>query len=228
MVGGQLFSGRRVESRYYFGVFNGAGAGAANDDSSMMVVGRYQWHVFGRVLGYAQSDIERSEKPLGTLAIGASRNRSRYTRFSGSGGGQLDGFEPGEPGQYRLRQLVEEIAFKYRGFSLQHELHWKEVHDRSSEETTRLGGVYVQAGYFLNGLSERLPSPLEVAVRYARVDPDTATAADERDEWTVAVNWFFAGHDNKLTFDASRLTLFDTSASRLTERRVRAQWDISF
>lgn len=37
-------------------------------------------------------------------------NRGPFTRFSTSGGGQLDGFEPGETGRYDLTRLVKEIA----------------------------------------------------------------------------------------------------------------------
>ncbi len=44
----------------------------------------------------------------------------------------------------------------------------------------------------------------------------------------LAANWFFAGHDNKRTFDYSRLTLDQREGPRLVDHRIRAQWDISF
>lgn len=70
--------------------------------------------------------------------------------------------------------------------------------------------------------------PLEIALRYAWVDPDISIADDSRTEDIVAVNWFFSGHDNKLTADVSRLTLQQPLGETLVDYRVRGQWDISF
>jgi phosphate-selective porin len=228
MVGGHLWPGQRADSWYLFGIFNGNGRGTSNDDAAMMWIARYQWNFLGRDLPYAQSDVELRKKPAGTVAFATSSNTSPYTRFSSAGGGQLEGFEEGVPGQYRLTQFVEETAFKYRGFSLQHEFHWKEVDDNVNNTSTDLRGTYIQVGCFLWGLSQRFPKPLEVAFRYAWVDPDRFVPNDEREEFIVAANWFFAGHDNKLTFDFSRLTLDQPEALRLVDHRIRAQWDISF
>jgi hypothetical protein len=49
-----------------------------------------------------------------------------------------------------------------------------------------------------------------------------------RKETTFGVNWFFARHDNKLTFDVSRLSLERVESPPLDDSRVRLQWDISF
>lgn len=228
MVGGHVFPGRRADSWYFLGVFNGNGINASNDDGSMMWMARYQWHPFGRELPFSQSDVEFHEKPAATLAFGAVKNRGPFTRFSTNGGGQLDGFEPGEAERYDLRQLVEETAFKYRGFSFQHEFHWKDVEDRVNQTTTNLRGSYVQAGYLPWARSERALQPLELAVRYAFVDPDSSRPGDSRKETTFGVNWFFARHDNKLTFDVSRLSLEQVESPPLDDSRVRLQWDISF
>jgi phosphate-selective porin OprO/OprP len=59
------------------------------------------------------------------------------------------------------------------------------------------------------------------------VDPDRRVARDTREEWTVAGNWFFDGHRNKLTADLSRLGIDDPTGSG-TAWRVRLQWDFSF
>jgi hypothetical protein len=194
----------------------------------MMWFARYQWNFLGRDLPYSQSDVEFSEKAVGSFAIATLRNRSPYTRFSSAGGGQLDGFEEGRPGQYSLRQYLEEFALKYRGFSVQQEFHWKEVIDNVNLRTTRLRGTYVQAGLFPWGLSRQFPKPLEFAFRYGWVDPDCSQSQDDRQEVTVAVNWFFSGHDNKLTADFSLLTLKQLGGPELRDQRVRVQWDISF
>jgi hypothetical protein len=194
----------------------------------MMWMGRYHWNFMGRDLPYSQTDVEFHEKPAGSLAFAAVRNRSPFTRFSSEGGGQLDGFEDGTPGRYSLTQFVEETAFKYRGFSLQHELHWKEIIDNVDQTTTDLRGMYIQVGFFPRSISKSVPDPLEVAFRYAWVDPDRSRTDDDRQEIIIGANWFFSGHDNKLTFDFSRITLEQPDDPRLEENRVRFQWDISF
>jgi len=155
-------------------------------------------------------------------------------------------------GQFRVEGMVEEFAFKWRGLSFQHEYHWKKVKDAGragkagttaamlpvtsfvaminpvAPSTTVLMGSYAQVGYFFHYLVPVIPKPLETAFRYAFVDPDVGATGDFRQEFTGALNWFFAGHRNKLTIDASHLTLDQVASARLTEQRVRLQWDVSF
>jgi hypothetical protein len=65
-------------------------------------------------------------------------------------------------------------------------------------------------------------------VRWAWVDPDRAQPGDDRRELTFGANWFFQGHDNKLTADVSRLELEQTDGPTIRDHRFRLQWDISF
>jgi len=228
MLGGHLAKGTPADVWYVAGLFNGNGQNAANDDSHPMWMTRLQWSPLGRQLSFSQSDIERHEKPAGTLAFGAVGNRSPYTRFATSGPGQLDGFEPGEPGRYSVQQYLGEAALKYRGFSFQHEWHWKSITDNDTGRKTRLQGAYLQAGLFASAFSSAVPRPLELAVRWAFVDPDRSVPDDVRRELTVGANWFFAGHDNKLTTDVSRLELEQPAAPARRDHRFRLQWDVSF
>ena len=93
-------------------------------------------------------------------------------------------------------------------------------------------GSYAQVGYFFNELNKSIPEELELAFRYAFVDePDSSSLTQEnnREEFTVGANYFFAGHNNKITVDYSYLTLDDASDNRsYDDNRVRVQWDISF
>ena len=77
-----------------------------------------------------------------------------------------------------------------------------------------------------------VPAPLELAVRYAYVDePNALNLAfeNEREEFTIGANWFFKGHNNKLTLDYSRLKLDDSILNQNeSENRLRFQWDVSF
>jgi phosphate-selective porin len=128
---------------------------------------------------------------------------------------------------------MEEFAIKWRGLAIQHEYHWKQIKDSTLAEgaagrKTNMMGSYAQISYFPHYLIPVVPKPLEIAFRYAFVDPNVSVKNDKRQEFTGGINWFFAGHRNKLTLDASHLTLAVPTGKDLTEQRVRLQWDVSF
>jgi hypothetical protein len=239
---GRLFKETLADLRYYGGVFNGQGRGVINDDNNMMYVGRLQWNFLGRDLSLRQTDVERTEKPTGSLSASGLHTIGRCTRWSSSGCGNLDGFtDPASAadGQFKINQAAQGFAFKWQGFSTDQEFHWKRVIDRVNDTKSDLYGVYAQAGYFFNEIWEKFPEPLEFAFRYAWLrepNEDAISAAipddsvyNQRQEFTGAANWFFAGHNNKLTLDYSYLTLDDDVASqKVDDHRVRLQWDISF
>lgn len=224
---GHVFAGSHIDSRYYLGAFVGAGRSGSDDNAdSPMLVARWQWNILGRDLGFSQSDITRREEPAATISVGAARNRSAYTRFSSSGGGQLPGFESGDPDRYDINQAMAEFALQYRGFSIQGEYHFKDIDDRDTNNKDDLWGYYVQTGYFLHEFFDGIPAPLEVALRVAQTDADTPRDLPSEDEITLASNWYFSGHRNKLTADISRLKTRLNSDSR-SSWRLRLQWDLS-
>ncbi len=232
---GRLFEGTHADLRYYLGAFTGEGRGVSNTDNGLMYVGRLQWNFLGRDLALRQTDVERTELPTGSLAFGAATHRGTCTRWSSSGCGNLDGFtSPSAAGerQFRIRQAVQELAFKWQGFSFQQEFHWKRVIDRTMETKDNLWGLYAQTGYFFNGLCECVPEELELAFRYAWLREPNATTRSRRNnrqEFTLGANWFFSGHNNKITFDYSWLTLDDPVLRRyIADQRFRLQWDVSF
>lgn len=236
MAVGRLGKGTLFDTQYYAGVFTGQGRGVFRDrrvptdapDGSPLWILRYQWNPLGGGVGFSQSDLERLDKPRLSFAVATAGNRSSYTRFSSSGGGQLDGFAAGAPGQYSIRQQLEETAFKYRGLSVQHEWHWKRVFDHLSQRRTRLSGSYLQTGYFFHEIFNKIPKQLELAARLAFVDPDQSRSGDVMHETGLAVNWFFRGHNDKLTFDVGRYSLRENSGLRRSALGLRAQWDVSF
>ncbi len=244
MLSGRLNPGTPADVNYYAGVFSGGGRGLArNDDDNMMYVGRLQWNVFGRELKWRQSDTAFHTTPTASASVGGYTTIGTCTRWSSGGCGGLGELtRPGNAadGQFRVEGVQVGSAFKYRGFAWQHENHWKQVRDagNAGRESNLFGG-YFQAGYFPHSLIPLIPKPLEAAFRYAYVDSEVVGFDDFRQEWTGALNWFFAGHRNKLTLDASYLTLnraaTDTiindageTSGRFSEQRVRLQWDVSF
>ena len=226
---GHLFKGTRGDSKYAAGVYTGTGRGGDLDgDKRPMYVGRWQWNFLKRDLGYAQSDIKMRPKPAASLAVAGSSNVSQYTRFSSGGGGQLPGFEPGVIGQYKLEQWMAEFAYQGRGLSIQSEFHRKRINDRVNLTETDLEGFYGQVGYFFHGLFDKFPRKLELAARYARVKTVDGIEIPADREKSLVLNWFFHGHNNKLTMDYSQLTNTLPGGSEDKGWRVRAQWDITF
>jgi hypothetical protein len=236
MLQGRLFKETPADIRYYAGIFNGEGRATNNDDGELMYMGRIQWNFLGRDLKWRQSDVSYHDKPAGSLAFAYADNNGRCTRWSSSGCGKLEAF-PGAAGslnaQFERTQWVQELAFKYRGLAIQQEYHEMKVDDKYVNMLSHdYQGMYAQIGYTNHGALAPLPEGLELAFRYAYVIESVAvtnnTDRQRREEYTVGVNWFFAGHDNKVTVDYSYLTLKDITGMDYSDNRVRLQWDISF
>lgn len=218
-----------TDFNYWTAVLTGTGRGnTENDDSNLMYFGRAQWNFLGRFLDFEGSDLEFHEKPTPIIAFSALTNRSSYTRFSQSGGGSLEGYENGAPGQYRVNQWNLESAFMYQGFSWQSEWHTKEIIDKLNfDDVTTMKGYYFQAGYFFYNAFAWWPKKLEMAARHAVYRPDNDFSKNWQDETTLTFNWFFKGHKNKLTSEVSHFNYQDKSLSLYDGWRFRIQWDIS-
>lgn len=172
---------------------------------------------------FAEGDLAFHERPAAAIAIGGVHNRSPYTRFSSSGGGSLPGYTQGD---YTVSQGMVELDLQYMGISLQSEAHLKHIHDHELSDDSLLGGVYAQAGWLPGGLVTPIPRSLEVAYRFAVVDPNLDAGGDLLFEHTAGLGWYFSGHRNKLQADATWFEAHDPNA-RDTEFRARLQWEIS-
>jgi hypothetical protein len=64
-------------------------------------------------------------------------------------------------------------------------------------------------------------------VRFGNVDLDRSISGDREREYTIAANWFFHGHRNKLTADVSYINR-RMAPENDTSTRFRIQWDWSF
>ena len=227
---GRLNPGKIADISYWFGTFTGTGRGStSNDDNKLMYFGRLQWNFLGEDIGFEGSDLEITNPPAAFIAINAATNQSAYTRFSQAGGGALEGFEDGLPGQYRVNQANIETAFKYKGFSWQTETHWKEIIDKlNNDNTTVLFGYYLQGGYLFNGLIEKAPGKLELAARHANYLPNRRINRFGSREAALTANWYFKEHRNKLSAEATYFDYTSQQQQKAFEWRFRLQWDISF
>ena len=228
-VYGHIKPGGIADFNYWAAVLTGTGRGnTKNDDGNLMYFGRAQWNFLGREVEFEGGDLEIHKQPIGFVAFAAATNRSPYTRFSQAGGGYLEGFEDGLPGQYRVNQSNLETAFKYNGFSWQSEWHHKEIIDKINfNETTHMRGYYAQAGYFFHGLFEWFPEKLEIAARHAEYKPNTDLGQNLQTESSIDFNWFFKGHKCKLTAEASYFDFQDNTLPTKSGWRARVQLDIS-
>jgi phosphate-selective porin len=225
---GNLTGKGLLNFNYWLSIFTGTGRGSTkNDDSHLMYMIRTQWNFFGRVLGFEGSDTKFHKQPVGLIALAGATNRSRYTRFSQAGGGQLEGFEEGEAGQYRVNQFLVETAFMYRGFSWQQEFHWKEIDDKINQIITSLIGNYLQFGYFFHYAMQWVPKELEIAFRHAIYNPNQALSKNLQEEFSLDFNWFFKNHLNKLTAEISHFSFQENIENLYDGWRFRIQWDVS-
>jgi len=228
-VYGHIKSRGAADFNYWVSVLTGTGRGAKdNDDANLMYEGRFQWNALGRSMEMSGSDLEISEKPALTIAVAGVTNRSPYTRFSQSGGGELDGFPAGIAGQYRVKQAMLETAFKYKGFSWQQETHFKRIIDNVNHTVTDMEGTYLQAGYFLHESIAAVPRQLELAGIYAVYRPDIDINRNSQRQYSAVANWFFNGHKNKLTAQYDYIVLDQATINKSGGSRFRVQWDISF
>lgn len=248
-VKGNLFPGQWYDFTYYAGVFTGLGVGERNnDDGNMMYSARLQWNALGGEMKFSQSDVEYHEHPALNISLAANTNRSKCTAFetdsrscrrlvdvNAAGGARYrdpatTGAAGAQNGQYEIQQMMEEIHFKWKGFSLLHELHAKEIKDTlNNDASTKLLGGFVQAGYFPHAFMDFIPTGIEFAGRYAFVDMDTSRDNDKQTEFSAVVNYFLEGHFNKLSLQFSHLTVEDPiRLDQDSENRMWAQWDFSF
>lgn len=227
---GRLGEGSRADVQYWLSVFTGAGRGeGANDDDQLMYMGRLQWNPLGRSVAFRGSELSRAADPALSVAIAGVTNRSPCTRFSTAGCGTLERFPDQDPGRYRVHQALFETALNWKGLQWTQEAHWKRVEDRTEETTADLVGNYLQLGYFPSGLWSAVPEAVELAFRWATYRPDVDQPSNQHDEFSVVANWFFSGHDNKLSAEVSWLQLQSGVEERLEEgSRFRIQWDIQF
>ena len=214
---------------YAFAALTGTGRGnRENDDKNLMYFGRLQWNFLGEPLDFVGGDLEFHEKPSAKIAVAAVTNRSPYTRFSQSGGGNLVGFDLDNPGQYRTNQYNLESALMYKGFSWQSEWHHKQIIDKlNNNAETKLTGYYLQAGYFFHGVFDWFPKDLEFATRYSQFKPNVNFSYNKETETSFIFNWFFSGHKNKLSAELSYFDFYQATLPYNTGWRFRLQWDIS-
>lgn len=187
--------------QYNAGLFNGAGEGNASPNGGHMAVARVSLNPLGD-FGLSQGDVKPSASPRVFVDLAGYHAQDES-------GHSLDG----------TTGLAAGAGVKYAGLYATGEYFVKRAHAGADAD-----GFYAQAGYMI------APEAFELAARYAQVDPDAAADDDTRTETTVAANLFFekAGHNLKLTADASLLTDATESGAARDDYRTRVQFQLVF
>ena len=246
---GRLFDNTPADLNYVVGVFGGRGVGERlNDDANMMYAARLQWNTVGDPIEWSQSDHKYTQRWQLNIAAGAATTKSNCTAFETDANScrALTGYTATttrnsagvitatvSPGQFQIDQGVFEIRSVYKGLYFKHESHVKRVVDQSINVNTwpreaEMWGGLVQLGYFPHAVLDFVPSELEVAGRYAWVDPYIAVSGNDQREYAGILNWFANGHNNKISFEVTHHVLGNQAGGSVSEQRYRSQWEFTF
>ena len=214
---------------YWAAVLTGSGRSArSNPTNDLMYSGRLQWNFCGREMVMEGSDTKTHQKGIGSIAVAGATYKGPYNMFSSAGGSTytptIDSIIP----YFDVKQINFETAYMKKGFSWQHESHLKWIDDEVNNTDEYWAGTYLQAGYFFHEVFSRFPENLEIAGRYAVFTPDIKSQDYFQNEYSLAVNYFFNGHLNKLTAEITRFEFDDVVEGNDGRYRFRIQWDISF
>jgi len=180
---------------YSLGIFNGSGINKTNVDDDYLYAGRIVWTpVGGGSYPYWQAALDKPERL--NLAIGFAfaympdlEVEERETQA-----GRL-GIPAVLSARSDVTQYTTDVALKYLDFSLEGGYYYRKI--KPKEDTTYgcqdANGLYAQGGYFV------VPKKVEIAARYAVVEPDTPSTIydNKRSEITGGGTYYFSGHQLK-------------------------------
>lgn len=193
---------------YALGIFNGNGRNkSANENNGHLYCGRVVLYPFGKFKMYSESDIEHTEKPKAGFGFAGAYN----TKVP---------FEVKENDQTLefikdVTALTVDGIIKWYGFSLLGD-YFMEKRDVRNGSSTDSAGFNAQAGMFI------IPEHLEIALRYAQVDPDVDESNNTESEIAAGINYFIEKHNLKLQSDFALLTV-EKGNSKEIEKRLRIQ-----
>jgi hypothetical protein len=233
-------------------------------NGEMMYTARLLYKVSGNP-GYGQGDILNSRVPQVAIGAGYAYNpaqnylssirsdivdRSYRQAVTNSNNGRLLG-----GGVYDFQTYEVDLIAKYQGWSFQTEGYYRHQRVRTTDDGTipftpatavvlgppvdigQAWGWYSQVGKYI------IPRKLELAVRFAVLDPSTKQKHDLTKEFGAALSYSFDGtYNNRLIIDYSNITMgsggrapdrfpFESLpgfGSDLIENRINVQYQFYF
>jgi phosphate-selective porin OprO and OprP len=236
-VNGRVGGARHLGGTYYLGAFRNVDVDVKGGATLPVWLARYEWTFAGREVDLAQGDPDRSRDLLLKIGTSAVRTEGAHAFYSGSGLGvslPLRGLAvageggPARHDRFRTRQYAGDAAMKWRGVSLQGELHRKDVRVTATGQEQALVGAYAMAGVLASTIWSRAPDALEFTARLAVVDPSRTDDEHHQHERVAGATWYVNGHRNKISVDVSQLRFTIPTAVVETDVRTRLQWEITF
>jgi len=188
------------------GAFNGAGRSVTrNTNDKLQYNGRVTFSPWGGA-DYSESHLEQFPNPRLSVAVNFE-DRDKVIRPA-----------TGAPSGDDRETIGADVSFKWGPLSVFGEGFQQ---DRTSPAgaTTEWEGIHGQVGVFV------VPQKLEVAGRYAELDPNRDVGDNERVETGVALNWFWSRHNHKLQFDARNV---ENKAANADDKEYRLQYQLIF
>jgi phosphate-selective porin OprO/OprP len=209
---------------YSLGGFNGAGQNTLRNARDNAFCARVAVNPLGD-MPYSEADVDNTQKPL--VSVGGSFYRNTLNSFELAVPAATPTAQPGlsnlnfnsSTGWFGIRQTSAvnsvasgrqitgesalfntaeaDAAFKWRGLFAEAEYFWAQAKGETTHKVASAQGYYVQAGYFI------IPTKLEVAARYAYLDPDRDVTNDHWVETGGAVSYYFNKHNLKLQADCT-------------------------
>lgn len=212
---GTMLHGKIVEGLVNYNVagYGSKGQGSPNVGNDMSFAARVTVDPFG-VMSYDEADLDTSVKPQ--LSVGSNYYYDRVT--AGALSATVTGiaesnrlnnigllsqislandFQVGEKVDVNL--YGADVAFKWMGAFATAEYLLGQVEGDVTGAIARSHGYLFQGGYCI------LPKKLEVAMRYAYLDPNRDTADDLQSEIGGAVSYYFNKHNLKIQADVRNL-----------------------
>jgi phosphate-selective porin OprO/OprP len=217
---------------YAGGVFNGAGRNVSPNPNgtNLLYAGRVVFEPLGKY-EYSQADLrDDPSKPL--FAIGAAfaalPNFDPTTENASSRANLAKAILAIDKNitNADVFQFTADVGFKYYGFAFEGEYDLRRIyHIQSSsaiDEATTGQGLRLQAGYLL------LPPHMEIAFRYAIVDPNNHQSRDRKQEFTPALNYYIYKHRLKVGLNYTLLLQQNPSGGNFKDNGFRIQTQLFF
>lgn len=198
-------------AEYAIGVFNGNGRNkSTNENNGHLFAGRIAFYPLGKFKMYSESDIGHTTSPKAGIGVAGAYN-ARVP------------FKEGDETFIKdVTSFAADAIIKWYGVSFAGDYFITTTNVRGGEKTNS-NGFNVQAGVFL------IPEHLELAGRFAMVDPDVNLNDDTEQEIAGSINYFINKHKLKLQADYAILIEEQPGDDpTLKENRFRLQFQAIF
>lgn len=202
---------------WYAGIFNGNGRNkTSNDNGRYQYDARLNWQPFGDVK-YSESDFESRNEPLFSIAADYEQNNLQ---------GSTSGNDPD------CSTVGVDSTFKFKGVSVFAE-YFTKTSDLEMPADLNGDGTVAESSFDSDGFHAQVgvfvvPGTVELAARYATLDPNNRVDHDDLTETGLAVNWFINKHNLKLQADFRRTKDDSKPSGSDTDKEGRLQFQFIF